>query len=132
MKEESLKELRQSQRYRVDLQAWAGTSSPDRAEYPVRLVNISQSGLQMQCDYSLLQASMPNDLGRNAPQRIDITVRLTLPIQTPAAEMIIGAQLVYSRRLPKGRFLIGCVFTQLAAADAESLSVYLAQHARPC
>jgi len=132
MKEESLKELRQSPRYRVDLKAWAVTTCPDRVAHPVRLVNISQSGLQMQCDYSLLQAAMPNHPSRNAPQRIDMTVRLTLPNQASAAEMIIGAQLVYSRRLPKGRFLIGCVFTQLAAADAESLSVYLSQHARPC
>lgn len=99
----------------------------------MRLVNLSQSGLQMECDPRLMQALMPKTQeGRTRRHEVCMTVALKLPSQAPSEAVSIDAQLVYSRRLAQSRFLIGCVFTQMEEGDAESLSAFLSEHGQPC
>lgn len=133
MEDSTLRELRNSPRFQVDLNARVTPAGAHSLEHPVRLVNLSKSGLQMECDPRLVQALMPRTQDeRTRRHQVCMTILFELPAQVSNELMSIDAQVIYSRRLAQSRYLIGCAFTAMTDSDAESLSAFLIQHAGPC
>lgn len=120
-------ELRREPRFVVDLEA--KIHSEGGVTGLIRLVNLSRNGLQMECSYQLMRATMPNVHRPDPSEPIQLTIQIPVP-DTDEEELSILSQVIYARRLAQDKFVIGCEFENLSEHSAEKLDHYLERHGR--
>lgn len=117
MTEVSGVELRGDPRFNVDI---SGQAQVREAVYAVRLTNLSQSGLQLECDKRLNEqlSALPQPSGSAVSCALDVSFSVAIggSRQQPVS---VQCEVVYRRPLADERYILGC---GLASGDARAES----------
>ena len=120
---------RRDLRYHVDLPARVVGDGP---VVEAQLLNLSASGLQMRCGLDDIQHLLPGPGGEVPLARQPVPLQMQFKVAL--GEGILGresvsltCQVIYIRRQPQGRCLVGCQFKAFAGDSAQILERYLAQ-----
>jgi PilZ domain len=90
------------------------------------ITNLSMSGLQLECDHTLMKALMPN-IKRPTPHKpIELTIHFGVPTSRKDKEIIdLHCKIIYSRRLAQDKYVLGCAFGAFEHQSDEMLQDYL-------
>ncbi len=90
------------------------------------ITNLSMSGLQLECDHSLMKALMPNIKRPTPHEPIELTIHFDVPTSHKDKEPIdLQCKIIYSRRLAQDTYLLGCAFCVFEHQSDEMLQNYL-------
>ena len=94
----------------------------------VILTNLSDSGIQMQCNRQTLDQLMPNIQRPDPHQPIQISVQFTLSgDNSQNTEIKAVCRMLYVRRLAQDHFLSGGEFIDISDGSATAVAAYLRQ-----
>ena len=122
MEEAGQVDLRREPRFDVRIQAQAQVLD---TEYETFICNLSQSGLQLECDHRLVVALMPNVRRPNPRESIALALSFELLLDGQEVSLGLHCRVVYSRRLAQTRYLLGCGLAGFEGQSAERLDAYL-------
>ena len=94
-----------------------------------QITNLSDTGLQLECNRRVLEELMPN-IQRPDPRR-PIQLRVHFGLNTePARELRLDCRMLYVRRLAQDRFLTGGEFIDISEELSAELQDYLRRKLR--
>jgi len=106
MTEISNVELRGDPRFNVDI---SGQAQVREAVYDVRLTNLSQSGLQLECDDRLSEQLSASQQHRGSAATCALEVSFSVGIGGSRQQPVsVQCEVVYRRRLAPERYVLGC------------------------
>jgi len=123
MVETSGVELRSDPRFNVDI---SGRAQMRESVYDVRLTNLSQSGLQLECDdrlgSQLSKVSPPHGAEGSCALEVSFHVAIGGSRQQPVS---VQCEVVYRRRLAHERYVLGCGLAGVELPEESALEEYL-------
>mgnify|MGYP000252805175 CR=1 FL=1 len=123
MTEASSVELRGDPRFNVDI---SGQAQVREAVYAVRLTNLSQSGLQLECDKRLNEqlSVLPQPSGSTASCTLEVSFNVSIggSRQQPVN---VQCEAVYRRPLAQERYILGCGLAGVELSVESPLEAFL-------
>ena len=77
------------------------------------ITNLSESGLQLECDRQCLDDLMPNIQKPDPNKPIELQVMIEVPPKSSGDVLTLHCTMLYVRRLAQNRFLVGGAFSTL-------------------
>ena len=119
---------RHEPRFRTQLDARVTSACGQQVE--AQVTNLSYRGLQLTGGHALLEALMPNRGARGSILPTAFEVAFAVPTRWSSEVAVgLGCQLVYSRRIAHGRFIVGCQFLAFEAGAEAALQDFIAHFA---
>lgn len=114
---------RREPRFRTDFVCTVDTTT---CEADGVITNLSMSGLQLECDHSLMAALMPNIKRPTPHEPVELTIHFDVPTSRKDKETIdLQCKIIYSRRLAQDKYVLGCAFGEFENQCDEVLHDYL-------
>jgi hypothetical protein len=87
------------------------------------VTNISEGGLQLDCDGELVHLMMPASARLNQNLPVSLSIEILLPKQKNPINISVG--IAYVRRIQKDSFLLGCQFQKFSPGSNSTLMAFL-------